>query len=121
MTTSPDWVKDRIFEETQQSECYAGSLTPLTPAAHNYMQTGSWYDTPDDDGYVDSDESPPGYVDSDESPPLSDADDLESDDESPPCILLKLCIGSAYGLSMSPLQTALHLHRLPACCYVTAL
>ncbi|KAL0043335.1 hypothetical protein WJX79_001721 [Trebouxia sp. C0005] len=74
------------FKAALAKHGFTGSLTPLTPAAHNYMQTGSWYDTPDDDGYVDSDESPPGYVDSDESPPLSDADDLESDDESPPLV-----------------------------------
>jgi hypothetical protein len=40
------------------------------------MQTGSWYDTPDDDGYVDSDES---------APP-SDDEDLDDDDELPPCM-----------------------------------
>jgi len=58
-------------------------LTPLTPTAHNYMQTGSWYDTCDDDGYVDSDESPPP----------SDDDDLDDDDdELPPCMLSMLCM-----------------------------
>jgi len=62
--------------ETQTSGCHAGSVTPLSPAAHNYMQTGSWYDTPDDDGYVDSDES---------APP-SDDEDLDDDDELPPCM-----------------------------------
>jgi hypothetical protein len=58
------------------------------------MQTGSWYDTPDDDGYVDSDESPPP----------SDDEDLEDDDELPPCMLSKLCINNisfAFQLMMS--------------------
>ncbi len=40
------------------------------------MQTGSWYDTPDDDGYVDSNES---------APP-SDDEDLDDDDELLPCM-----------------------------------
>ncbi len=58
-------------------------MTPLTPTAHNYMQTGSWYDTCDDDGYVDSDGSPPP----------SDDDDLDDDDdELPPCMLSMLCM-----------------------------
>ncbi len=47
------------------------------------MQTGSWYDTCDDDGYVDSDGSPPP----------SDDDDLDDDDdELPPCMLSMLCM-----------------------------
>ncbi len=76
MPITLDWVKDWKLKRTQQSGCHAGSMTPLTPAAHNYMQTGSWYDTPDDDGYVDSDES---------APP-SDDEDLDDDDELPPCM-----------------------------------
>ena len=76
MPITPDLVKDWKLKRTQQNGCYAGSMTPLTPAAHNYMQPGSWYDTPDDDIYVDSDESPPP----------SDDYDLDDDDELPPCM-----------------------------------
>ncbi|KAL0045650.1 hypothetical protein WJX82_000668 [Trebouxia sp. C0006] len=71
--TKPD---PDAFKAALAKHGFTASVTPLTPAAHNYMQTGSWYDTPDDDGYVDSDESPPP----------SDDEDLEDDDELPPLV-----------------------------------
>ncbi|KAL0021187.1 hypothetical protein WJX77_011045 [Trebouxia sp. C0004] len=70
--TKPD---PDTFKAALAKHGFTGSLTPLMhDSAHNYMQTGSWNDAPDDDGYVDSDESPPP----------SDRDDLDDDDELQP-------------------------------------
>ena len=53
----------------------AGSITPLTPAGNDALQTSSWGRS---EGENDDD------VDSDESPPQSD-DDVDTDDELQPC------------------------------------
>lgn len=70
--TKPD---PDAFKAALAKHGFTGSLTPLTPAAQNYMETGSWYGADDDDDDEDSDESPPHSSD----------DDFGSDSELLPC------------------------------------
>lgn len=84
------------FKAALAKHGFTANITPLTPAAGKFMQTGSWHGS---DAHLSF---------SDESPPPSD-DDYDNDDDSPPCMFCT-CFTASYGGIVALVVKSVGLH-----------